>query len=125
MIEEQSYAATLNAEATHEPNEKLQPTSDFIDYARRYAREKPGVVAIVCVGLGFILAFTLRDDLESVACRNNKYLRYGRLLGKVLHQLTCRLLGEGDPLSDFNRSGVMRNAGDDDHTTPPSRGRST
>ena len=60
MIEEQTYAATPNAEATHEPNEKLQPTSDLIDYARRYAREKPEVVAIVCVGLGFILGWKLK-----------------------------------------------------------------
>ncbi|QDT60521.1 hypothetical protein SV7mr_30440 [Stieleria bergensis] len=60
MIEEQTYTAASNAQATYESNERLRPTSDLIDYARRYAREKPAVVALVCVGLGFVLGWKLK-----------------------------------------------------------------
>ena len=60
MNEEQVQAATPNAQETHRPCEQLRPTSDLILYARRYAREKPAVVALCCVGIGFVLGWKLK-----------------------------------------------------------------
>ncbi|MCU0720957.1 MAG: hypothetical protein MUC83_14700 [Pirellula sp.] len=48
---------TMYAEGT--PT-KLRITSDFVGYARRYAHEKPEIIAIVCVGIGFILGWKLK-----------------------------------------------------------------
>lgn len=60
MIDKQATTAVSNAPVTYEPNEKLRPASDLVDYAQRYAREKPAVVALVCVGVGFVLGWKLK-----------------------------------------------------------------
>ncbi len=38
----------------------LQPTVDVVDYVKEYAREKPEVVALWCLDIGFILGWKLK-----------------------------------------------------------------
>ncbi|QDS99474.1 hypothetical protein [Adhaeretor mobilis] len=40
--------------------DELQPTADLVDYAKSYAREKPEVAALWCLGVGFILGWKLK-----------------------------------------------------------------
>lgn len=39
---------------------RLHPQTDLIDYAKEYAREKPEVAALWCLGIGFILGWKLK-----------------------------------------------------------------
>jgi hypothetical protein len=39
---------------------ELHPLEDLLLYAREYAREKPEIVAITCLGLGFVLGWKLK-----------------------------------------------------------------
>jgi hypothetical protein len=38
----------------------LSPSADLLDYLREYAREKPEIVALWCLGIGFILGWKLK-----------------------------------------------------------------
>jgi hypothetical protein len=40
--------------------EKMRPISDFAAYVRRYAHERPVVVGVWCLGLGFVLGWKLK-----------------------------------------------------------------
>jgi hypothetical protein len=62
MNEEQTCpeTETQNAQDTEQPGEKLRPTCDLVEYARQYAREKPTVVALWCLGIGFVLGWKLK-----------------------------------------------------------------
>lgn len=60
MIEEKRYADISAMETQANQREGLRPTNDLVDYARRYAREKPMVVAAICLGVGFILGWKLK-----------------------------------------------------------------
>lgn len=40
--------------------ESQQPINDLIDYARNYAREKPEMAALWCLGIGFVLGWKLK-----------------------------------------------------------------
>lgn len=52
----------LNASQRTLPQDasELQPTVDLIEYAKAYAREKPEVAALWCLGIGFILGWKLK-----------------------------------------------------------------
>jgi hypothetical protein len=39
---------------------EMQMMEDLAAYFRRYARERPGTVALACLGLGFILGWKLK-----------------------------------------------------------------
>jgi hypothetical protein len=39
---------------------ELSPARDLVDYFREYAREKPEVVALWCLGIGFVLGWKLK-----------------------------------------------------------------
>ena len=39
---------------------ELKPYEDFVDYLERYTRQNPSVVALTCLGLGFILGWKLK-----------------------------------------------------------------
>ena len=39
---------------------QLEPTTDFVDYVKEYAREKPEVAALWCLGVGFVLGWKLK-----------------------------------------------------------------
>jgi hypothetical protein len=60
MNEEQTVPATQNAEDLHQPRERLRPASDLVEYFRQYARERPEVVALVCLGIGIVLGWKLK-----------------------------------------------------------------
>jgi hypothetical protein len=60
MIEEKTNTSNAKTQSLYESRERLRPTNDLIDYARRYTREKPAVVALVCVGIGFVLGWKLK-----------------------------------------------------------------
>jgi len=38
----------------------LEPGPDMIDYLKEYARQKPEVAALWCLGIGFILGWKLK-----------------------------------------------------------------
>ncbi len=60
MNEQVTYPTTPTAQATRLPDENLRPARDLVNYARQYAREKPAVVALCCVGIGFVLGWKLK-----------------------------------------------------------------
>lgn len=60
MNDEQTYPTTSNTRNTQQPGESLKLSSDLVEYARQYAREKPEVVALWCLGIGFVLGWKLK-----------------------------------------------------------------
>lgn len=60
MNEQTTYPTAPSLQATRLPDEKLRPSRDLVKYARQYAREKPEVVALCCVGIGFVLGWKLK-----------------------------------------------------------------
>jgi hypothetical protein len=40
--------------------DKLHPVDDLIDYLKEYARERPEIVALCCLGIGFVLGWKLK-----------------------------------------------------------------
>lgn len=51
------YPATGDAHEVQRPNERLAPTSDLVEYFQQYARERPEVVVLWCLGIGFVLGW--------------------------------------------------------------------
>jgi hypothetical protein len=43
-----------------QPEAHLSPSADLLDYLREYAREKPEIVALWCLGIGFVLGWKLK-----------------------------------------------------------------
>ena len=60
MNEEQTYSTKPNTQETQAPSEALPQSCDVVEFARQYAREKPGVVAMWCLGVGFVLGWKLK-----------------------------------------------------------------
>jgi hypothetical protein len=60
MNEVQTSPATQNAQENHQPGERLSPSTDLIEYFRQYARERPEVVALWCIGIGIVLGWKLK-----------------------------------------------------------------
>jgi hypothetical protein len=53
-------ARPANRGEAGQPATELNPGKDMIDYFREYAREKPEVVALWCLGIGFVLGWKLK-----------------------------------------------------------------
>ena len=66
MKTKQIYPAKKNAPKRHVLAEKrvladkLRPSSDMASYLRQYGRERPEVVALGCLGIGFVLGWKLK-----------------------------------------------------------------
>jgi hypothetical protein len=60
MNEEQTYPAKPNTQDIQQPRETVAQCSDLVEFARQYTREKPGVVALWCLGVGFVLGWKLK-----------------------------------------------------------------
>lgn len=60
MNKKPSDSAILNAQDIRRTGEVLRPTHDISEYVREYAREKPEVVALWCLGIGFVLGWKLK-----------------------------------------------------------------
>ena len=41
-------------------SDQLQPSQDFVQYLKAYAREKPDVAALWCFGIGFVVGWKLK-----------------------------------------------------------------
>lgn len=59
MNEERLYPATGNAHKVKRSGQPITPTADLLKYLQEYTREKPEVVAMWCVGIGFVLGWKL------------------------------------------------------------------
>ena len=46
--------------STDQTGELKQPVPDLVDYVREYARQKPEVAALWCLGIGFVLGWKLK-----------------------------------------------------------------
>lgn len=60
MNEARSYPPTGNAHEARQPNERLTPTTDLMEYLQEYTRERPEVAALWCLGVGFVLGWKLK-----------------------------------------------------------------
>jgi len=60
MNEEKTHPATQNVQEIDGAGERLSPPSDLLEYFRQYARERPVVVALGCLGIGFVMGWKLK-----------------------------------------------------------------
>jgi hypothetical protein len=58
--EERTFSVNKNAEDIYQPSAGLRPTDDLVQYFREYTREKPEMVALWCLGIGFVLGWKLK-----------------------------------------------------------------
>jgi len=56
----QTYRTTRDDQECDQPGRTLKPTRDLVAYFREYAREKPTVVALWCLGIGVVLGWKLK-----------------------------------------------------------------
>lgn len=49
-----------NSRSTVHPVAEHHPAEDLVHYLKEYTREKPEVVAMWCLGIGFILGWKLK-----------------------------------------------------------------
>jgi hypothetical protein len=40
--------------------QSLQPSTDFVEYLKDYARQKPEMAALWCFGIGFVLGWKMK-----------------------------------------------------------------
>ena len=60
MNAEQTFPTTKNDRDVPEVGERLTPATDLVEYFRQYARQRPEVVALWCLGIGFVLGWKLK-----------------------------------------------------------------
>jgi hypothetical protein len=60
MNEAETYPATQNARHIFQPGARMRPSSDIVEYFQEYTRAKPAVVALWCLGIGFVLGWKLK-----------------------------------------------------------------
>lgn len=60
MNEDRTYPTTTNAREVQELGDRLTPTSDMREYFQQYTRERPEVVVLWCLGIGFVLGWKLK-----------------------------------------------------------------
>ncbi len=60
MSDKQRIFATPTVSGLHQPGQPLKPVHDVSEYMREYAREKPEVVALWCLGIGIVLGWKLK-----------------------------------------------------------------
>ena len=60
MNEARTYPALQSAQDTGHDDERLRPASDLVAYFLKYSRQKPEVVALWCLGVGFVLGWKLK-----------------------------------------------------------------
>ena len=59
-MNERTHVATQNDQDVYRAGDTLRPSADMIEYLRQYARERPEVVALWCLGIGFVLGWKLK-----------------------------------------------------------------
>ncbi|MCO6046287.1 hypothetical protein NG895_20505 [Aeoliella sp. ICT_H6.2] len=56
----ESAAQQGHSPMEHSQHSDMQPVPDLVDYLHEYARQKPQVVALWCLGVGFVLGWKLK-----------------------------------------------------------------
>lgn len=51
---------SYQAEPASREIDHLKPFDDLVEYARSYAQEKPEMVALICLGVGFVLGWKMK-----------------------------------------------------------------
>lgn len=51
---------TSHEAANYSGQGDMQPMPDLVDYMKEYARQKPEVCALWCLGVGFVLGWKLK-----------------------------------------------------------------
>lgn len=59
-LNDQAYETASGELEIYGSAERLDPLRDLVDYFRDYAREKPGTMALWCLGIGFVLGWKLK-----------------------------------------------------------------
>ena len=59
-MKSQANARPSDRPESGERSQELSLPQDLMDYFREYAREKPEVVALWCLGIGFVLGWKLK-----------------------------------------------------------------
>lgn len=59
-MKSQANARPSDRSDSGQQSQELSPTKDLMEYFREYAREKPEVVAMWCLGIGFVLGWKLK-----------------------------------------------------------------
>jgi len=60
MNETQGCSATNHVAEIGAPRKELRPLNDLAVYFQQYSRQKPHVVALSCLGIGFVLGWKLK-----------------------------------------------------------------
>jgi hypothetical protein len=60
MNDGRNFRVAENNRGILEPHERQMPVTDLIGYFRQYARERPEVAALWCLGIGFVLGWKLK-----------------------------------------------------------------
>lgn len=60
MNEARTYPASQNPSALRPSDDRLRPASDLVAYFFKYSRQRPEVVALWCLGVGFALGWKLK-----------------------------------------------------------------
>ena len=60
MNEKQTHSTRPKTEDSRPLHETPAQCSDLVEFARQYTRQKPGVVALWCLGIGFVLGWKLK-----------------------------------------------------------------
>jgi hypothetical protein len=55
-----NYPSKSNAHEAQQTGEQCAPTADLMEYIQQYTREKPEMVALWCLGIGFVLGWKLK-----------------------------------------------------------------
>jgi hypothetical protein len=56
----QTAGSYLSRSTESRDDEHLHPLSDVLCYVKEYARQRPEVVALTCLGIGFLLGWKLK-----------------------------------------------------------------
>jgi hypothetical protein len=59
-MNEQTYPPTQNDHHIQQRGDSLRPATDVVEYFRQYSHERPEVVALWCLGIGFVLGWKLK-----------------------------------------------------------------
>lgn len=60
MMNQKTAATQQTRKPTARTGEQLQPSEDFVQYLKDYARAKPDVAALWCFGIGFVVGWKLK-----------------------------------------------------------------
>lgn len=60
MYSQESDQDTNSAMVRYEDHPPVKPLDDMVDYVQEYARQKPAIAALWCLGIGFVLGWKIK-----------------------------------------------------------------